>query len=71
MRQYGLRRYTIIYLTSLNFDKPWNCLEQHFLSALAHHQQAADELGGDHFSKAGEEGFGGSAEKVLVAMEID
>jgi len=43
---------------------------QQLAAFLTFHQQAADEFGGNLLGWAGEEGFGGSAVKVLVAMEV-
>jgi len=42
---------------------------QQLAIGLAFHQQAADELGGDHFGRVGEEGWGESWESV-VAMGV-
>jgi len=47
-----------------------NHAPQQLPSGLALHQQAADELGGDDFGRAGEEGRGECWESV-VAMGVD
>jgi len=48
-----------------------NHAPQKLAIGLALHQQAADEVGGDHLGRAGEEALGGMVWEGLVAMGVD